>query len=98
MAETRETLPEAPEKWRCECCDWIGGDYLTAPNPFDPADKITGCPSCKAVDSMRSACQADGCTRPGTSGTPGWLGYRYVWTCYEHSPHATTSPASRSAS
>ena len=77
-------LPEAPPKWRCAVCGWVGAEYLTAPNPFDPTEPVNGCPECKSVDQIFTACAAAGCREPGTSGGPGNLGYRYAFVCHEH--------------
>lgn len=82
-------LPEAPEKWRCADCEEVCRETLTAPNPFDPDDIVTGCPNCKAVNSLTGACQVGNCERPAGGGHPGGHGYRYVWTCWEHRPNKT---------
>jgi hypothetical protein len=77
------------DRWMCQSCDWIGGgaELLRAPNPFDPEENISGCPKCKAVEDIVSACDEPGCRREGSSGWPdGDGGYRR--TCYEHSKWA----------
>lgn len=74
------------DKWVCEACRRISldGEYLTAPNPFDPTDTLTGCPSCKAVNSLVGACDEPGCEKESSMGTPTTEGYRR--TCYDHRP------------
>jgi hypothetical protein len=71
-------------RFKCVQCGSIcnEGEYLTAPNPFDTTDTITGCPTCKGVDSLVTACDEPGCTREATSGWAGTAGYRH--TCGEH--------------
>jgi len=76
-------LPEAPIRWLCEECDYVGM-YETAPNPFDLSDTITGCPSCQSVDSFVAACWK--CNRHGTMGCTNSTEYRYIYSCYEHRP------------
>lgn len=73
---------------KCICmeCDFQGtfSEVLEAPNPFDPAETIQGCPMCKAVDgTLRTACHETGCWREATCGSNFPDGYR--WTCYQHS-------------
>jgi hypothetical protein len=73
-------------RWRCETCGEIfhPGDVLTAANPFDANENVTGCPSCKAIDSFAVACDDPGCPREATCGCPTENGYRS--TCWEHAP------------
>jgi hypothetical protein len=87
-AKGKSDLPEAKSRWLCSECGHICYDeyILTAPSPFDPSDNITGCPHCKAVDSFGGACAADGCRLEASGGHPGAFGFRYVWTCWDHSP------------
>jgi hypothetical protein len=80
MTRTKEATP----KFICEECHELTGAPLSAPSPFDPDDEITGCPNCKAVNSLRQACVADGCHEAATCGTPDHLSYRYAWTCHHH--------------
>lgn len=88
MTESRvkgkSKLPEAPKRWYCEECCEVSESYLTAPNPFDEDDTVTGCESCKSVDSLVAACWK--CNRPGSIGTPHCDEYRYIQTCFEHNP------------
>ena len=77
-------LPEAPKRYKCGECDHVCGEPLIAPNPFDPTWNISGCPSCKSVETMLYACQVEGCDEHSTSGVPGAYGYRYAWLCGDH--------------
>jgi hypothetical protein len=74
----------ANNKWVCAECDWHGAHYLTAPSPFDPEHTLIGCPHCKAVDSLRLACDEKDCWREVTCGTPTADGY--LRTCGKHVP------------
>lgn len=76
---------EAPEKWVCKECDQTVFEHLSAPNPFDATDTVSGCPCCKSVNSLLQACQYPGCNQPASGGYPNGLGYRYAWLCYKHS-------------
>lgn len=73
------------QRWGCTECDWNGADseLLVADNPFDADQLIHGCPDCKAVGSLESACDEPGCTRLSSCGFPTPAGYRR--TCYDHS-------------
>ena len=70
----------------CRECGWRGNDEdaLSASNPFDPGDIITGCPKCKNVNTMRTTCDELGCWEEDTCGTPTLGGYRR--TCGKHQP------------
>lgn len=70
----------------CNECDWRGqrSQGLTAPNPFDDALKITGCPICHRVDCFRAVCDEPGCWDEVVSGVSTIAGYRS--TCHEHIP------------
>jgi len=70
----------------CEECGWKGYTYeiLTASNPFDPIDRIIGCPTCKSVETLRTTCDEPGCWEQDTMGTPTKNGYRR--TCWKHKP------------
>ena len=73
-------------KWRCEECDWHGthDQLLKAPNPFDPANMIYGCPNCKEVNDMMAICDEPGCEQKVSCGFPADDdGYRN--TCFDHS-------------
>jgi len=39
------------DRFRCELCDFTFGEncFLRAPNPFDEADELLGCPKCRGV-------------------------------------------------
>lgn len=74
-------------RWKCKECDWIGYDYLIAPNPFDSEYNVTGCPNCKEVNSLVGACHDVNCNREGTCGNNTPDGY--VWSCYDHQPAHT---------
>lgn len=75
---------DQPQRWICQSCQWNGGDaeLLAAPNPFDTEDKIVGCPHCKAVNEIVSACDEPGCKRESSCGFPTPGGYRR--TCGQH--------------
>lgn len=83
-------------KFRCEerRCGWHGEEVLTAPNPFDPADTINGCPSCRAVDTIELACDEPDCWEPVSCGTPTDSGYRN--TCGPHLPNVVRCTQRRS--
>lgn len=59
-------------------------EVLDAPNPFDKAITIFGCPKCKCVNTLRTVCDEPGCWEPDTCGTPTPQGYRR--TCEKHTP------------
>ena len=67
-------------------CGWTGleKDVLSAPNPFDPEDDLTGCPECKGVNTIVPACDEPGCWEEVTCGAPTPSGYRQ--TCGKHRP------------
>lgn len=71
------------EKSVCSC-GWRGksADALTAPNPFDQEDIITGCPKCKEIGSLAIACDEPDCWATATCGWPSDSGYRT--TCGKH--------------
>lgn len=73
-------------KYKCQECGWKGveSQVLTAKNPFDDAQEITGCTECSEVESMALACEAPGCWRDATCGTLSKAGYKQ--TCYDHRP------------
>jgi hypothetical protein len=74
-------------KWQCTECKWIGVDdqLLVAPNPFNPDDRLVGCPNCFEVGQWKGLCEWDGCEIQSSSGTPMADG-RYVWRCHNHRP------------
>ena len=76
------------KRWRCQDCNTISLQpaLLTAPNPFDPADTVTGCPHCRSVAQFDEICDEPGCEREAHCGFPAgpeFGGYRR--TCSEHS-------------
>jgi hypothetical protein len=73
-----------PLRWLCNACGWNGNDadLLLAPSPFDAADTVVGCPSCRAVNEVENACDEPGCSMPATCGFPAPGGYRR--TCGKH--------------
>jgi hypothetical protein len=70
--------------WRCTECNWRGTEakLLTAPNPFDPRDTISGCPECKSANELVNACDEPGCKQDASCGWPSPKGYRR--TCNTH--------------
>ena len=56
---------------------------LTAPNPFDPTEIVTGCPTCKSIGGLVSVCDEPSCNKEVSCGWNSPAGYRH--TCYEHS-------------
>jgi hypothetical protein len=72
--------------WRCKECASIMAEsmLLSAPNPFDSNDVLTGCPKCKSVDCFDPICDVEDCTKFAGCGTPTSEAYR--WTCGEHRP------------
>jgi hypothetical protein len=79
-------MSERIYKYLCEECGWHGlsTDLLEAPNPFDPKYKCWGCPECKSIDHQCVACDADGCWKQATCGTP--MPDKYWHTCGDHVP------------
>lgn len=75
-------------KLRCEVrrCTWHGLDseVLTAPDPFDAGEQLTGCPKCKSVNTLREVCDEPDCWEFSSCGTPTAKGYRR--TCHKHLP------------
>ena len=74
-------------RYFCEECYSVipARGLLDAPNPFDPTDRVFGCPDCKAVESTMLACYAEGCESAATCGSwhPDGI---YRSTCYRHLP------------
>ena len=78
----------------CTVCRWRGhsSELLTvdahgnrAVNPFDPEDKVNGCPVCRSIDCcIAGVCDIDDCWEPATCGTPTPTGY--TTTCGKHEP------------
>ena len=73
-------------RWRCGDCYaiFLNEEMLRAENPFEAEDEITGCPSCKSVNSFDLVCDFPGCTRVSSSSEPTPEG-GYVHRCHEHS-------------
>ena len=71
-------------RFRCDDCDRISDEntLLTAPNPFDPEDTVTGCPVCKSIGTLVLVCDEPGCDKDVTCGWPSLAGYRH--TCGTH--------------
>lgn len=67
-------------------CTWKGDitEALYAPNPFDESDTLTGCPLCKAINTLAMACDEPDCWFEATCGTNTPGGYRV--TCGKHAP------------
>lgn len=80
------------DRYVCENCNhrMTGNAVLTAPSPFDPQDRICGCPRCFAVNEIRGTCDEPGCWEQDTMGTPTPAGYRR--TCWQHRPNAEAQP------
>jgi hypothetical protein len=72
------------KRWKCDGCDEESAeaDILRAPSPFDPADELSGCPHCKAIDQWVLMCDVPGCKREASCGWPSGDGYRN--TCGQH--------------
>jgi hypothetical protein len=73
-------------KWRCGSCKWSGrgNALLLAPNPFNPAETVFGCPACQSVGDFVELCDEPGCIHPASCGFP-VPGGAYRRTCHEHS-------------
>ncbi len=73
-------------RFRCDECGWIGdeSEIITAPNPFEALEVVSGCPRCKAVDQFTNTCDEPGCDKDAGCGWPTKDG-GYRRTCYEHS-------------
>jgi hypothetical protein len=71
-------------RYECADCGLMCNEdeLLTAENPFDPADTVTGCPECKSVESFVRLCDVAGCMRHTSCGWPSTTGYRH--TCGYH--------------
>lgn len=71
-------------QWKCHTCQAIvkEQDFLTAPNPFKPWHKITGCPICLSINEWLAVCDEPGCKKTVACGWPSPNGYRT--TCADH--------------
>lgn len=81
--------------FRCKACNEVIAerDMLSAPNPFDESDMLTGCPRCLACDyGFALICDHDGCRADASCGWP-TAGGGYRQTCHQHSPWATRAPS-----
>jgi len=79
-------LPAAPPKWICVECLKLSYEKLEAVNPFDASDNIVGCPKCRQVNTLRTACHYPGCEHQASGGYPEAIGYAYAWLCLHHAP------------
>ena len=72
-------------KWKCSECSVIYTDdkLLIAPSPFEPDDNITGCPTCRSVNSFEQVCDEEGCDKLAGCGWPSYS-RRYRRTCAKH--------------
>ena len=79
---------EKAKKVKCNesKCTWKGtlDEMLSAANPFDPNERISGCPICKTIESIISVCDEPECWAGVTCGTSTPKEYRS--TCGEHCP------------
>ena len=78
---------EELKRWRCEACDSISlaTELLTAPNPFNPEQLLTGCPICKHAEGFTKLCDRSGCDRVATCGFPVGPELGGYWrTCDRH--------------
>ena len=83
-----EDTPLDPGRWKCgnPRCHWVGKDYLTAPDPFNPDDVLTACPECREAEHLLDVCDVAGCTNQSGCGFPSPRGYRR--TCGKHASEA----------
>ena len=75
-------------RWRCTECDHCmneESELLSAPNPFDAANEVYGCPACKEVNCFTNICDEPGCNDDASCGFPTETGYRH--TCGKHYNH-----------
>lgn len=70
-------------KWRCTECDNIVHELLSAPNPFDTTETISGCPVCRSVECFRLVCDEPDCEQLVSAGWPTPEG-GYRRTCGKH--------------
>jgi len=66
-------------------CKWVGkeSELLTAPDPFQPNERLFACPKCKG-QTINLVCDDEDSKQHATCGTPTPNGYRQ--TCYKHKP------------
>lgn len=76
-------------RWKCRECDGIvsAEQVLEAPDPFDPALLVFGCPSCRMCVELELVCDEEGCRDIVSCGWPSAPGYRQ--TCSNHSAWAS---------
>ena len=67
-------------------CGWVGleNQLLKSVHPFDAADTLVFCPSCKSLEQLLYVCDEEGCNKTVVCGTPTQNGYRN--TCGKHKP------------
>ena len=77
-----------PDTYRCtnRNCGWRGhkSEILIASHPFDPDEKVYGCPTCKDIECFIEICDDPECERDANCGWPSSAGYRR--TCVQHMP------------
>jgi hypothetical protein len=56
---------------------------LSAPNPFDPDEKIVGCPECRQIGDFTELCDEPLCGKHASCGSE--VAGVYRRTCYQHS-------------
>lgn len=71
-------------RWRCADCNGIvqADQVLEAPDPFDPALLVFGCPSCRMCVQFERVCDVLDCQMTVTCGWPSETGYQQ--TCSDH--------------
>jgi hypothetical protein len=76
-----------PTKLKCNGCGHNGvlTDLLSAPNPFDAEETISGCPVCMSINRFDTVCYAAGCWSIAGDGRPHPDGV-YRWSCHRHIP------------
>lgn len=79
--------------WECAECDHAQSEseLLRAPHPFQPGAQIVGCAQCRSVGALVRICDAWGCPRGATNGTP-VPGGPYRQVCGVHLPRAINPP------
>lgn len=73
-------------KIECRQCSWRGvySNLLVAPSPFDPEERIFGCPLCKqCMEGFESICDVDDCKDHVVGGFMNKDG-EYTFACYKH--------------
>ena len=77
-------LPAYQARRLCKSCGWVGVEHelLFGRHPFNYKLTVYGCPWCKEVDEIVSACDGLGCRSEATYGATSMDGYRR--TCGRH--------------